>query len=86
VPSTSASLPRVKGHQGPRPLPDRRRRRQAALAGHHQHRGQARARAPGSPAADRETLRPARPPRRGTAGHGLARGPQRARQRLPGMP
>ena len=30
--------------------------------------------------------RPARPPRRGPARHGLARGPQRARQRLPGPP
>ena len=40
-----AELPAAQGHQGPRPLPDRRRRGQAAVAGHHQHRGQARPRA-----------------------------------------
>ena len=77
-------LPAPQGHQGPRPLPERRRRGQAAVAGHHQHRGQARPRAPGAAPADRQAVRPARPPRRGPAGHGLARGPQRARQRLPG--
>jgi putative transposase len=33
-------LPAPQGHQGPRPLPDRRRRRQAPVARHHQHRGQ----------------------------------------------
>ena len=37
-------LPAAQGHQGPRPLPGRRRRGQAAVAGHHQHRGQARPR------------------------------------------
>jgi putative transposase len=40
-------LPAAQGHQGTRPLPDRRRGGQAAVAGHHQHRGQARPRAPG---------------------------------------
>jgi hypothetical protein len=58
----------------------------AAVAGHHQHRGQAGPRAPGPPPAGRETLRPARPARRGPARHGLARGSQRARQRLPRPP
>ena len=34
-------LPAPQGHQEPRPLPQRPRRGQAALAGHLQHRGQA---------------------------------------------
>ena len=34
-------LPAAQDHQGPRPLPRRRRRGQAAVAGPHQHRGQA---------------------------------------------
>jgi putative transposase len=48
-----AELPAAQGHQEPRPLPQRRRRRQAALAGDLQHRGQAsprtRQRSDGSP-------------------------------------
>jgi hypothetical protein len=79
-------LPAAQGHQGPRPLPRRRRRRQAPVAGHHQHRGQEGPRARGPPGRDRQALRPARPPRRGTARHGLARRPQRARHRLPRPP
>ena len=78
-------LPAAQGHQGPRPLPERRRRGQAALAGHHQHRGQARPRARRAAAAGRQALRPARTARRGTAGHGLARSAHRARHRLPGQ-
>ncbi|HEX2820382.1 MAG TPA: IS256 family transposase [Streptosporangiaceae bacterium] len=35
-----AELPAAEGHQGTRPLPDRRRRRQALVARHRQHRGQ----------------------------------------------
>ena len=50
-------LPAAQGHQGPRPLPGRRRGGQAAVAGHHQHRGQARPRArrppPATPASAR---------------------------------
>jgi hypothetical protein len=65
-----------------RALPERRRRRQAALAGHHQHRGQARPRAPGAAPADRQALGPARPARRRPARHGLARSTQRARPSL----
>jgi len=38
----------------PRPLPDRRCRRQAAMAGHPRHRGQARPRPPGWSVAGRE--------------------------------
>ena len=54
-------LPAAQGHQGPRPLPERRRRGQAAVAGHHQHRGQARPRAPRPPGA-RPASGPTSPP------------------------
>ena len=79
-----AELPAPQGHQGPRPLPRRRRRRQAALARHCQHRGQKGPRARDPPPRDRQALRPASPHVRGPARHGLARSPQRARHRLPG--
>ena len=77
-------LPAPQGHQGPRPLPDRRRRRQAALARHHQHRGQKSPRARRPPPGDRQAVRPARPHGGGPARHRMARGPHRARHRLPG--
>jgi hypothetical protein len=77
-------LPAAESDQGPRALPRRRRRGQAAMAGDHQHRGQAGPRTRHTPARDRQTQRPARTPHRRTTRHGLARSTQRARRRLPG--
>jgi hypothetical protein len=79
----SLNLPAAQGHQGPGSLPVRRRRHQAALAGDHQHRGQARPRARRPTARNRQAPRPARTSRRRTTRHGLARSTQRTRHRLP---
>ena len=61
-----------------------RHRRQTAVAGDHQHRGQAGPRTRRTPPGNRQAQRSARTPHRGTTRHGLARSTQRARRRLPG--
>ena len=69
---------KARGH-----FPQRRRRRQAALARDHQHRRQTRPRARRQKERNRQTQRPARTPHRGTTRHGMARSSQRTRPRLP---
>ena len=79
-----AEPPAAQNHQEPRPLPQRRRRDQAAVAGDPQHRGQT------SPPT-RQGSRPAqghapqglRQARRGLRHPGLDSRPRRARARLP---
>ncbi len=70
----SLNFPTAQDHQEPRPLPQRRRRRQAALARDLQHRGQAGTR---PREGTRETRQRAQaPPRRGPGHHELEEGPR----------
>ena len=69
---------KARGH-----FPTEQHRRQAALARHHQHRGQESPRARRPPPGNRQAVRPARPHGRRPEGHGMARRPDRARHRLP---
>ena len=76
-------LPAPQDHQESGPLPQRRRRRQAALVGDHEHRGQA---GPGTRQAEGSTPQQADrpgPPGRGRRHPGLERRPRRARPGLP---
>ena len=79
-----AELPAPQDHQEPRPLPQRRRRRQAAVAGDPRHRGQTRPRRePRNEACPRERTQSPRPARRRRQSPPLESSPRRTRPRLP---
>jgi hypothetical protein len=81
-----SELPAAQSEQGAWAFPERRRRGQAPVARHHQHRGQARPRARRPPRRHRQAIRPARQDGRRPESHRLAGRRRRPRRNLPGTP
>ena len=78
-----AELPAAQGHQEPRALPQRRRRREAAVAGDLQHRRQTSPRTRQGTRPTRQTTQSTRPARRRPGHHELETSPRATRPRLP---